>query len=304
MTAIDPTSPLITAPPAELPELVIQPKQGWIAIDWAEMFRYRELLYFLVWRDVKVRYKQSVLGIAWAVIVPLLNMLVFTVIFNVIFHLGKDLHTTDGQLVPYAVLVYAALLPWTLFSSSMSQGGLSLLNQQHLLTKVYFPRLFIPTSSVGGMLVDMGLSFLVLIALMVFYHFVPAYRFVPHWGIVLLPLFVLLTVACGLAAAYTLSALTVTYRDFRFLIPFAVQILTYLSFVQYPAEDIINNHPYYSWLLAMNPMFGIIAAFRWAILGMPFYPGYLLLSVVVGGGMLAFGAFYFRKTERRFADIA
>jgi lipopolysaccharide transport system permease protein len=285
-------------------ELVIRPRRGWIAIDWAEIVRYRELLYFLVWRDVKVRYKQSVLGIAWAVIVPVLNMLVFTVIFNVIFHLGHDLKTPDGRMLPYAILVYAALLPWQLFSNSLSTGGLSLLNQQHLLTKVYFPRLFIPTSAVGGLLVDMGISFLVLIVLMGFYHFLPAYRFVPPWAILTLPLLVLLTVIAGLAVAYTLSALTVTYRDFRFLIPFAVQILSYLSFVQYPADDFIHGHPVFAWFLSLNPMFGVVTAFRWAILGRPLYPGYIAMSIVVSLALLVFGAFYFRKTERRFADIA
>src|ERR1700712_2352192 len=176
MTVIDPPTTSFHSPGQEL---VIQPRKGWIAIDWAEMFRYRELLGFLIWRDVKVRYKQSVLGIAWAVLVPFLNMLVFTVIFNGIFHLGKDLKTPEGRLLPYAILVYAALLPWQLFSNSISQGGLSLLNQQHLLTKIYFPRLFIPTAAVGGLLVDMAISFGVLIGLMVFYHFMPAYGFVP-----------------------------------------------------------------------------------------------------------------------------
>jgi lipopolysaccharide transport system permease protein len=285
-------------------ELVIQPKTGWIAIDWAEMAHYRELLYFLIWRDVKVRYKQSVLGVAWAVLVPVLNMLVFTIIFNGIFHLGRNLKTPDGRDLPYAILVFAALLPWQLFSNSLGQGGLSLLNQQHLLTKIYFPRLFIPTAAVGGLLVDMAISFGVLVGLMTFYHFVPRYSFVPHWGIIFLPLLVALTVICGLAVAYTLSALTVTYRDFRFLIPFAVQILTYVSFVQFPADDIINTHPHASWLLSLNPMFGVITAFRWAIMGRPFYPGFLLVSIAVSVTMLVFGMFYFRKTERRFADIA
>jgi lipopolysaccharide transport system permease protein len=289
---------------SRVPDLIIQPKKGWIAIDWAEMSRYRELLYFLIWRDVKVRYKQSVLGVAWAVIVPVLNMLVFTVIFNKIFGLGKNLVSTSGDPLPYAIMVYAGLLPWQLFSNSLSQGGLSLLNQQHLLTKVYFPRLFIPTSAVGGLLVDMGISFLVLVALMVGYHFVPYYHFTPPVQILTLPLLVLLTVISGLAVAYTLSALTVTYRDFRFLIPFAVQILSYVSFVQYPSEPFINGHPYYAWLLACNPMFGTITAFRWAILGQKLYPGYVAMSAGISLVMLVFGAFYFRKTERRFADIA
>jgi lipopolysaccharide transport system permease protein len=286
-------------------ELVIQPKKGWIAIDWAEMGQYRELLYFLVWRDVKVRYKQSVLGIAWAILVPVLNMLVFTVIFNGIFHLGQHLKTADGSRdLPYAIYVFAALLPWQLFANSISSGGLSLLNQQHLLTKIYFPRLFIPTAAVGGLLVDMSLSFAVLICLMILYHFLPQYAFVPSWHIIFLPLLVALTVMCGLGVAFTLSALTVTYRDIRFLIPFAVQILTYVSCVQFPIDSIIRMYPRASWILSINPMFGVIAAFRWAVLGSTFYPGYLAVSAVVSTAMLVFGMFYFRKTERRFADIA
>lgn len=302
MTVIDPST-LPPPKPAQI-ELVIQPKKGWIAIDWAEMVRYRELLAFLVWRDVKVRYKQSVLGIGWAIIVPVLNSLVFTIIFNVIFHLGANERAANGRLLPYTILVFVAQIPWQLFSTSLSQGGLSLLNQQHLLTKVYFPRLFIPTSSVGGLLVDMAISFAVLLVLMVPYHFMPTYQFVPHWGIIFLPFLIALTVICGLGAAYTLSALTVTYRDFRFLIPFAVQILTYVSFVQMPLETVVRGHPGLAWLLSLNPMLGIVAGYRWAIMGTPFYGGFLAVSTVISCAMLVFGAFYFRKTERRFADIA
>ncbi|HSV14045.1 MAG TPA: ABC transporter permease, partial [Tepidisphaeraceae bacterium] len=286
------------------PELVIKPRRGWIAVDWRELWNHRELLYFLVWRDVKVRYKQSVLGVAWAVLVPVLNMLVATLLFGVVFHLGKGIVGPNGKPSPYAILVFAALLPWQLFSNSVSQGGLSLLNQQHLLTKIYFPRLFIPTAAVGGLLVDMAISFGVLIALMTIYHFVPTYQFVPYWGIVFVPFLTMLTVISGLGAAYLLSALTVTYRDFRFLIPFAVQILSLMSFVQFPAETVVAGHPKLSWVLSINPMFGVVAGFRSAILGQPFHLGYLLVSIVVSVTMLVFGMFYFRKTERRFADIA
>ena len=192
---VDPLAPSFSTPPLEL---VIRPRRGWIAIDWAEMVRFRELLFFLIWRDVKVRYKQSVLGIAWAVLVPVLNMLIFTILFNVLFHLGRDAKTADGQLIPYTIFVYAALLPWQLFSNSLSQGGMSLLSQQHLLTKVYFPRLFLPTAAVGGLLVDMAISFGVLSVLIIIYHFVPAYRFTPGLGLLALPLLVLLTIVAGL----------------------------------------------------------------------------------------------------------
>jgi lipopolysaccharide transport system permease protein len=286
-------------------ELVIQAKKGWIAIDWAEMWRYRELLFFLIWRDVKVRYKQSVLGAAWAVIVPLLNMLIFTVIFHVLFGIGKDMKTAEGAMVPYAIFVYAALLPWQLFSNSLSAGGMSLVNQQHLLTKIYFPRLFLPTASVGALLVDMSISFGVMLALMLAYHFVPAYQFTPGIQILAVIPLVMLTIVLGLGVAYMLSAVTVTYRDFRFLIPFTVQILMYISFVAYPApESLPTKHPIANHILMLNPMYGIIDAFRWALLRTDFHPLSLLISGVFSVVMCVYGMFYFRKTERRFADIA
>jgi lipopolysaccharide transport system permease protein len=286
-------------------ELVIQPRRGWIAVDWAEMIRFRELLGFLIWRDVKVRYKQSVLGVAWAVIVPVLNMLIFTIIFNVLFRLGKDMRSPDGRLIPYAIFVYSALLPWQLFSNSLGAGGMALLNQQHLITKIYFPRLFLPTAAVGGLLVDMAISFGVLGVLMGVYHFVPTYGFTPGWGLIGLPVLVLITIVLGLGVAYLLSALTVTYRDFRFLIPFANQILMYLSFVAYPIpESSFAHHPYLRGVAALNPMFGIIEAFRSAVLRTEFHSRDLAVSVAISGVMFVFGMFYFRRTERRFADIA
>ena len=187
MTAVQPPSSSVLfagGAQSSVQELIIQPKRGWIAIDWAEMYRYRELLGFLVWRDVKVRYKQSILGVAWAVLVPLLTMVINVVIFHMILGLGKDIQSTTGQLIPYAIFVYTAgLLPWQLFSNSLSGGGMSLVNQQHLLTKIYFPRLFLPTSAVGALVVDMAISFGVLLGLIVFYYFNPAYHFLPSWRI-------------------------------------------------------------------------------------------------------------------------
>lgn len=305
MTVADPTLLPAAGDPYVPQDLVIQAKKGWIAIDWAEMYRYRELLLFLIWRDVKVRYKQSVLGAAWAVIVPLLNMLIFTVIFHVLFGIGKDMKTPAGQLVPYAIFVYAALLPWQLFANSLASGGMSLVNQQHLLTKIYFPRLFLPTAAVGALLVDMAISFGVMLTLMLAYHFVPAYQFTPGFQIVAVVPMILLTVVLGLGVAYVLSAITVTYRDFRFLIPFTVQILMYVSFVAYPAPDTLPiKHPIINHLLMFNPMYGIIDGFRWALLGTQFHPLSLLISGVISLVLCVYGMFYFRKTERRFADIA
>ncbi len=292
--------------PAYVPQdLVIQAKKGWIAIDWAEMYRYRELLFFLIWRDVKVRYKQSVLGAAWAVIVPLLNCLIFTVIFHVLFGIGQDMKNAAGELIPYAIFVYAALLPWQLFSNSLSSGGMSLVNQQHLLTKIYFPRLFLPSAAVGALLVDMAISFGVMIALMILYHFVPAYHFTPGLQILAVLPMVLMMIVLGLGVAYFLSAVTVTYRDFRFLIPFAVQVLMYVSFVAYPVPEArLLKHPILSDILMINPMYGIIDGFRWALLGMPFHMTPVIVSGVISVVLCVYGMFYFRKTERRFADIA
>jgi lipopolysaccharide transport system permease protein len=211
----------------------------------------------------------------------------------------------NGRLIPYSIFVYTALIPWQLFSNSLGTGGMSLLNQQHLLTKIYFPRLFLPTAAVGGLLVDMMISFGVLVCLMVGYHFVPTYRFVAGWELIFVPPLVLLTIVLGLGVSYFLSALTVTYRDFRFLIPFATQILMFLSFVAYPVPtDALSKHPHIAEILKLNPMYGIIESFRAAVLQTEFHVESLLISIAISIVLFIFGMFYFRKTERRFADIA
>ena len=269
-------------------EILIRPRKGWINIDWQELFRYRELLVFLTWRDILVRYKQTVLGVAWAVLQPVFMMLVFTIIFG---RLAK----IDSQGLPYAVFVYAGLLPWTFFSNAVSQSGLSLVNQQNLLTKIYFPRLLVPTASVGAGLVDLTISFAVYGVILAIYGVVPSA------GIIWLPVLILLTIIAALGFGYTLAALTVSYRDFRFLIPFMLQAMMYISPVIYPVTLVPSQ---YHWLLAINPMTGIIDAFRAAILGTPWNPTTLLVSTLVTIGLFLFGLFFFRKTERRFADIA
>ena len=278
-------------------ELVIQPTKGWLAINWSELVRYRELLFFLVWRDVKVRYKQAVLGVAWAVLQPVLQVVIYTAIFGV----GLGLRgITTGEQVPYPLFVFLGLLPWQLFAAGLSSGGLSLLNQQHLLTKVYFPRLFVPTAAVGGTLVDMLVS-LGIVALVML-----AYGFVPPWTVVFLPLLVLLTLVATLGVAYTLSALTVSYRDFRFLIPFMVQVGMWVSFVAFPVPDAIEHHPKWQPLFYLNPLYGIIAAYRKAVLGIDhgWHWTYLASSIGISFALFVFGLFFFRRTERRFADIA
>ena len=273
---------------AQAVEIVIRPRKGWIAIDWSEISHYRELLYFLVWRDVKIRYKQTVLGVVWAVLQPVFTMLVFTTIF------GRFAKIPSENL-PYAVFVYAGLLPWTFFANGVTQAGQSLVNQQNLLTKIYFPRLFVPTAAVGGGLVDLAISFGVYAVILTIYGIVPS------WGVVFLPVLVLFTVMAALGLGCTLAALTVSYRDFRYVVPFMVQALMYLSPVVYPVSLIPSQ---YHWLLAINPMAGIIDAYRSAILGKPWNLTTLAVSGSITIVLLVFGMFYFRKTERRFADIA
>lgn len=269
-------------------ELILQASRGWIGIDCAELWRYRELLYFLVWRDFKVRYKQTVLGIAWAVLQPVFNMVVFTIIFGHLAHIKSD-----GT--PYAVFVYAGLLPWTFFSASVNLAGLSLVNQQNLLTKVYFPRLFVPAASIGAGLVDLAISFGIYAIILL------GYRQMPSWQIVYLPLLIILTLMATLGFSFLLAALTVSYRDVRFVIPFMLQAMMYISPVVYPVSMVPVR---WQWLLAVNPMAGIIDAYRCAILNKPWNITTLSISTLSTIALFFLGVFYFKKTERRFADIA
>ena len=281
----------------EVVELVIEPHKGWIGINWQELVRNRELLYFLIWRDIKVRYKQAVLGIAWAVLQPVTQMLVFTLIFGVAARFKTNLP------IPYALLVLSGLLPWQLFATSLSTGGMSLVNQQHLLTKIYFPRLFIPTAVVGGALVDMAVGGLLLVLVLT------VSGIVPTWGVLLLPVLLLWSVLLAMGVSYLLAALTVTYRDFRFVIPFMAQIWMWLSFVVIP-PSMIADKPW-KWVFAFNPMYSVIAAYRKALLGhkltneqMGWDWRFVAVSVAMTLGLFVLGVFYFRRTERRFSDIA
>lgn len=272
-------------------------------MDWRELVRGRELLYFLVWRDVKVRYKQAVLGAAWVVLQPLFNMVLYTLLFGGVAHFSSEMGDWGRA---YALFVFIAMLPWQLVSTGLSNGGMSLLNQTHLLTKIYFPRLFVPTSVVGGALFDFAISACFVVILMFWFHVPPS-----PW-IVLAPFLLALTLACSLGAAYLFSALTITYRDFRFLIPFIGQVWMWGSFIAFPpAVSIIGRM---SWkkamVLGLNPMFGIVAAWRKLLMGgVPdeitgYHPGFVVSSVVVTAAFFLLGLFYFRRTERRFADIA
>ena len=274
--------------PESTRELIIRPRSGWISIDWRELWEARELLYFLVLRDIKVRYKQTVLGVAWAVLQPLFTMIIFTVIFGRFAKIPSD-----G--LPYAVFVFAGLLPWTFFSNNISQASVSLVNQQSLLTKIYLPRVFVPASAIGSGLIDLTVSFVIFAGLMLYYQVSLSPR------ILAVPLLVLLTAAASLGAGLALAALIVTYRDFRYVVPFLIQSLLYLSPVIYPVSMVpVQWQP----LLALNPMGGIIDGFRSALLGLPWNPVTLIVSSISALILLAYGLFYFRKTERVFADVA
>ena len=291
-----PSPPAMDALPADTPEFEIRARRGWVAIDFKELIHYRELLYFLTWRDVKVRYKQTVLGFAWAVLQPVMNMLVMTIIFGYVADF-KDKIPAEliARQIPYSLYNYAGILPWMLFAVGVGSGGTSLLNQQNLLTKVYFPRLFVPASVIGAAMVD------TLISLIVFFVMMAGYRVAPSWTVIFLPFLLMLTAVAATAIAFSLSSLTVTYRDFRFLIPFMVSTWQLISPVGYPLEP---HRIWIRWILRMNPMYGIINAFRSVLLGQHWdFPG-LAIAIVETAGLLIFGLYYFKKTERRFADIA
>ncbi len=280
--------PAVVAPSAESPVWVIQPTPGWRTIDLRELWRYRELLFFLTWRDIKVRYKQTVLGASWTIIQPVMTMIVFNIFFG---RLGGMSNFTDTA---YPIFVYSALLPWQFFASAVNRSGQSLINDANLLTKVYFPRLILPYASVGGLLVDFVISFAVMLGLMVYYNVAPTTH------IVAVPLLVVITLLAALGVGTFLSALAVAYHDFRHLIPFMVQIWMFVSPVAYPLNIIPEK---WQLIYALNPMAGIISGYRCALLGEPFRWGVLGVSFAVAVVLFLVGAFYFRRVERRFADI-
>src|SRR5664280_1952731 len=265
-------------------------KRGWSALELRELWKYRELLYFLTWRTILVRYKQAVIGVAWAALNPLLTMIVFTVVFNMA--LGIKSPAAD---VPYAVFSFSGLLPWNFFAGALSLSGVSLVGNANLLTKVYFPRLVIPISAVLAGLVDFGISFLVLLGLMA------VYGITPTWHIVFLPVFVALAFVTALGVSLWLSALHVLYRDVQYVIPFLVQLWMFVSPVIYPINKIPAG-PLRT-AFALNPMTGVIGGFRWALLGQQFPGGYVWVSLAVVGVLFITGLFYFKRMETVFADV-
>jgi len=271
-----------------IPTSIIRPSQGWASLRLGEIWNYRELLYFLIWRDIKVRYKQTVLGAAWAIIQPVFAMAVFSVFLG---RLAKV--PSDG--LPYPIFTYCALLPWQLFAYAMAESGNSLVASQNLITKVYFPRLVIPIAAVLAGMMDFAIAFVVLLGMMIYYGITPT---VAIWS---LPLFLLLAIATALAIGLWLSALNVTYRDVRYTIPFLTQIWLFATPVAYPSSLLPEK---WRALYGLNPLAGVVEGFRWALLGKAEGPGPLLaVSVVMVLVLLVGGLYYFRRMEKTFADV-
>jgi lipopolysaccharide transport system permease protein len=269
------------------PVIIIRPMSGWVPVDLAELWSYRELLYSFISRDIKVRYKQTALGAAWAVIQPLFMMVVFTLAFG---RLAK----IPSEGLPYPLFSYAALLPWTLFSEGITRSTSSMITNANIMTKVYFPRLVMPISGILSPLVDFAIAFVILIGMMLYYGFVPTIN------VLFLPAFILLALATSLGVGLWLSALNVQYRDFQYTVPFLIQLWLFASPVVYPST--LLPEPYRT-LFGLNPMAGVIEGFRWALLGTA-PPSYLIaVSALMVAAFLVSGAFYFKRMEKTFADV-
>lgn len=283
------TESLKTSQTSEMPVTFIRPAKGWFHLGLKELWEYHELLFFLAWRDIKVRYKQTMLGATWAIIQPFCTMVVFSIFFG---KLGKI--PSDG--IPYPIFSFVALVPWTFFASSLAQSSNSLVSSANLLKKIYFPRLIIPISAVSSHLIDFFFAFLVLLGMMVYYHVSPT----P--AVVWLPLFLLLALITSLGVGLWLSAMNIKYRDIKYTIPFLSQIWMFMTPIAYPSS--LLPEPWRS-LYGINPMAGVVEGFRWALLGSATHPGpMLIVSSLVSIIILFSGVLYFRKMERTFADIA
>jgi homopolymeric O-antigen transport system permease protein len=266
----------------------IEPAKGWTALGIRELWEYRELLYFLTWRDIKVRYKQTALGAAWAIIQPFFMMVVFSLFFGRLAGIPSD-----G--FPYPVFAFCGLLPWQLFAHALTESSNSLVGSQHLITKVYFPRLVIPLSAVLGGLLDFAIAAVILLLMMLYFGIVPG------WALITLPAFVFLALLTALAVGLWLSALNVRYRDVRYTISFLVQFWLFMTPVAYPSSLIPEK---YRAIYGLNPMAGVVEGFRWALLGKTGPPGPLLwVSVAVVAVLLIGGLYYFRRIEGEFADV-
>jgi|WetSurSiteA1Bulk_404760.scaffolds.fasta_scaffold10241_3 lipopolysaccharide transport system permease protein len=270
-----------------IPVTIIKPAKGWAAVDIIELWKHRELLQTFVLRDIKVRYKQTVLGVAWAVIQPFFMMVVFTLFFG-------RLANVPSEGIPYPLFSYAALLPWTLFAEGITRSTNSMVINANIMTKVYFPRLILPISSIISPLLDFFIAFVILLGMMFYYGYFPTIN------IILLPAFILLALATSLGVGLWLSALNVQYRDFQYTVPFLIQLWLFASPVVYPSTLVPEP---YSTIYGLNPMAGVIEGFRWCLLGTE-PPNYLIIvSAIVVVAILISGSFYFRRMEKTFADV-
>jgi len=280
-----------TSPPVRanhIPVIRIQPSKGWVSLKLRELWEYRELLYFLIWRDVKVRYKQTVLGAAWAIIQPLFTMVVFSLFFG---KLAKV--PSDG--IPYPIFSYTALVPWTFFAHGLNQASNSLVHHASLITKVYFPRLAMPIARLLAGTVDFLLAFIVLLGMMLYFGIVPTVN------VLWLPSFLLLALVTALGVALWLSAMNVQFRDVGYTVPFITQFWMYATPIAYPSS--LLPEPWRT-LYGINPMAGVVEGFRWALLGTETAPGpIVIVSSLAASALLVSGAFYFRRMEKTFADV-
>jgi lipopolysaccharide transport system permease protein len=265
----------------------IEPSNKWLSLKLKELWVYRELLFFLTWRDIKIRYKQTVLGFAWAILQPFMTMIVFSLFFG-------RLAGLDSEGVPYPIFSFAALLPWTFFESSIHISTNSLVSNANMVTKVYFPRLFVPISGVLSSLVDFGIAFGVLILMMIYY------AFSPNLGVLLLPAFLLLALVTAMGVSLWMSALNVKYRDFRYIVTFLTRFWFFATPVTYTSK--LLDEPWLT-LYGLNPMVGVVEGFRWAMLGTDPPRATILLSIVVAVTLLITGLLYFNRTEKTFADV-
>ncbi|MBZ0319429.1 MAG: ABC transporter permease [Anaerolineae bacterium] len=273
----------------QLPHLRIQPSHGWVSLKLGELWEYRELLYFLTWRDVKVRYKQTVLGASWAIIQPFFTMIVFSLFFG---NLAKV--PSDG--IPYPIFSYTALVPWTFFSYGLQQSSNSLVISANLLKKIYFPRLVIPISSILSGIVDFALAFAVLIVMMLLYGIFPTVN------LIFLPLFLLLTFITSLGVGMWLSAMNVQFRDVRYTVPFITQFWMFATPIAYPSSLIKND--LLQMIYGLNPMTGVVEGFRWVLLDTDTAPGpIIVVSTLAAVALLVSGTYYFRRMEKSFADV-
>ena len=271
-----------------VPVTIIRPSRGWISLNLRDLWEYRDLLYFLTWRDIKVRYKQTVLGAAWAIIQPFFTMVVFSLFFGKLAKMPSD----D---IPYPIFSYAALVPWTFFANGLSQSSSSLVASANLIKKVYFPRLVVPISSVISGAVDFVLAFVVLLGMMLYFGTVPT------WNVLWLPLLLLLALVTSLGVGLWLTAMNVQFRDVRYAVPFLVQAWMFATPIAYPSS--LLDEPWRT-LYGINPMAGVVEGFRWALLGAHTAPGPIVaVSALVAVGLLISGAFYFRRMEKTFADV-